>query len=575
MSISNNIQFYDLHTGKVVPKLGISFKNTWIGKIQFDKYNDSLIEVSTVKGRYTVNFQKAEIVQSSNFKLDEVVHKLLDSTELIVTRNYIRKLKNDRDVDLKFVEFDNLVGAEMYRENNLLITLSNSNEISFYRIDNLNKFLIINPKFNNEWITFNPAGYFVSSPKGDEKVYWSLGDRQLEFSDLSYKFNRPNLITETLSRIGNKDSVEQISQVTTESFSPYTVKLDPECKTGMSKSRYYRLKMQISKANKDVAEPTVLVKLSGKAQKYSIQNLDPTTRVLMSDLVLNDGDSNDIQIFLASKYVAYEYYVYCSEQGIPEQNLWFLGIGVGTYLDSTRVLSFAKKDITDVCNVLKNQEKIRYNHVFIDTLFDSNAGQDSVSNHLHDIMLNVQPSDVLVVYVSGHGVEYGDEFYLMRSSADWQKPDVGNTDINRIWDVYLKKRLNQSVSKTFLWLDMCSSAVIGNVGKPEFNFNMDYGSMSAFAATTANGEAKESKKYGNGGNGAFTAAMIEGMNCQADMKQSMCEYASGNCDSIVTVKELYDYVAKRVYKLTGKQIPEIGIQIGRMDCDITRYKICK
>ena len=73
------------------------------------------------------------------------------------------------------------------------------------------------------------------------------------------------------------------------------------------------------------------------------------------------------------------------------------------------------------------------------------------------------------------------------------------------------------------------------------------GGIAIFSASSAQEFSYEDKKWG-GGHGVFTYYLVTGLRGAAD----------ANADGIITIRELYDYVYRKVAESTGgKQHPEL------------------
>ena len=53
--------------------------------------------------------------------------------------------------------------------------------------------------YNGEWISYNKDGYFVASPDAGRHLLWRVDQTLYPFSDFSEKYNRPDLIAQSVS----------------------------------------------------------------------------------------------------------------------------------------------------------------------------------------------------------------------------------------------------------------------------------------------------------------------------------------------------------------------------------------
>ncbi|MEE2930535.1 MAG: hypothetical protein VX599_07455, partial [Pseudomonadota bacterium] len=86
--------------------------------------------------------------------------------------------------------------------------------------------------------------------------------------------------------------------------------------------------------------------------------------------------------------------------------------------------------------------------------------------------------------------------------------------------------------------------------------------VSVLASSAGRQESYEGAEYG-GGHGAFTAALIEGLNGRSDRE-------AGNSDGLVFVQELQTFVMRRVPQMTkGKQHPTVPLVSNLRDFPIS------
>jgi uncharacterized caspase-like protein len=180
-----------------------------------------------------------------------------------------------------------------------------------------------------------------------------------------------------------------------------------------------------------------------------------------------------------------------------------------------------------------------------------NQPSADVRHAIADFFHSKQPTDLLLLYFSGHGLRDGrDLLYLATPDSDIKLPRARSVDA-----AYIAQEMDESRSKRqVLILDCCFSGAFrqgitkSSVGQPvqtEAIFNGD--GRVVLAACDATQYAFEGDTLvGQGVRSVFTHYLVEGLtNLNAD----------ANGDGLVTVDELYDYLQPRVTAHTPTQKP--------------------
>ena len=261
-----------------------------------------------------------------------------------------------------------------------------------------------------------------------------------------------------------------------------------------------------------------------------------------------------------------------STEKLKKPNLYFVGIGASEYMDTTKNLKYAKKDIVDIQNTLK-KSKI-FNQTFSKTFYNENVTTDSLAT-IDNFLSTCTVNDVVITYYAGHGILNKDlEYYLATYNIDFFSPETSAIPYNALEE----KLINCSSRKKLLILDACHSGELdkenttvssGNVeigkdikfrsGITDLNLSTD-GSLEALKMVFADlkenngitvissaGGADYAVESDIWENGAFTYCMIQGLkNRKSNLGQN----------GVVTVSDILKYLQINVPILTnGYQIP--------------------
>lgn len=245
--------------------------------------------------------------------------------------------------------------------------------------------------------------------------------------------------------------------------------------------------------------------------------------------------------------------------------LYVLAVGVSKYASPDYQLDYAAKDATDFSRVFQQQESQLYRKVEVRLLTDDKAKRDDVLEGLEWIRRQATARDVAVVFLAGHGVNDDDGvYYYLPQDADADR-------LKRTGVIFteIRNTVTALPGKVLFFIDTCHA---GNVfGTARRAIPRDLTAMVnelssaengviVFAASTGRQFAQESTRWGNG---AFTLAVVEGMNGKADFS------GSGR----VTHKMLDLYVSERVKEMTrGKQSPVTIVPQGVPDFPVAAVK---
>jgi WD40 repeat protein len=227
--------------------------------------------------------------------------------------------------------------------------------------------------------------------------------------------------------------------------------------------------------------------------------------------------------------------------------LYVLAIGVSAYDKPEYRLNYAAKDARDFVATVQKQKGRMYSDVVVRLLADHDASSGSVIAGFTWLQQQVTPKDVGMVFIAGHGLndERG-RYYFLPANVDLDRLEATGVPFNEI-----RTRLANLNGKGLLFVDTCHA---GNVMGGRLGLSNDVNGMLnelsspeyglvVLASSTGKQFSLEDSSWGNG---AFTKALVEGLNGQADLKKR----------GRITHKMLDFYVSDRVDELThGQQTP--------------------
>ncbi|MBI3897401.1 MAG: caspase family protein [Gammaproteobacteria bacterium] len=248
------------------------------------------------------------------------------------------------------------------------------------------------------------------------------------------------------------------------------------------------------------------------------------------------------------------------EPVVKQPVLYVLAIGVSKYANAAYNLGFAAKDSVDFTQSLKLQEGLFYKNVVVRTLTSEQATRQAVIAGLAWLRNSVDPDDVGIVFMAGHGItDAGNIYYFLPHDADLTAPQatmVGEDDI--------REALIRIRGKALLFIDTCHAGkAVGLFTKHDVTMiaNKLSSPESGVVVFSSSDGRQDSLEDDSWGNGAFTKELIVGLKGKADFRH----------EGVVTYKGLDYFVSHEVKKLTkGRQTPVTIVPVGLTDFPLVK-----
>ena len=225
---------------------------------------------------------------------------------------------------------------------------------------------------------------------------------------------------------------------------------------------------------------------------------------------------------------------------------WAVVVGVSKFsgLKPEEQLQFADKDAQAFAKFIGSPRGRGVKAENITLMLNTEATMAAIKKRLGTTLpRNAKPNDVVYIFLATHGMVEKDvakAAYILGSDADPE--DLYGTAIPmKDLDDIISNRL-QSAGRIVLMADACHS---GNMGG--FNVGLQQAAVKrkeliGLMATRGQESSQEGPQF-CGGHGAFTCALLKGLDGEADADK----------DKTVTVSELIDYVGEHVRKATDNK----------------------
>jgi len=384
----------------------------------------------------------------------------------------------------------------------------------------------------NEWVVKAPEGLFDASASAMKMLYYIADKKIIELDQLKERYYEPLLLQKLL---GFSD--EELRDV--ESLSE--VDLFPDVQTKMEGEE-----LQIQLQNRGGGIGKVMVFVNGKevASDARGEVVDPDAGVANITFSLKDhpylisGQENMVEVkaynsdgYLVSRGAGVLYNPGDYEPAV-QPDLYILSCGVSDYSGNQIDLQYAAKDATDMAKALQigSEKLFGADRTYVYLLStDEGSLQPTKANiikTIEDIAAVASSSDLLVVYLSGHGINWGgqdgDFYYLTKdafsaSSESFSDPairestTISSTDLTEL----IKK---VPALKQVLIIDACASgkAVDNLMAKRDISSSTlraldrmkDRIGMHIITGCAADAVSYEASKFGQG---VLTFSLLEGI----------------------------------------------------------------
>lgn len=259
-----------------------------------------------------------------------------------------------------------------------------------------------------------------------------------------------------------------------------------------------------------------------------------------------------------------------------ERRLFMLSVGVGEYQDPRlKILRLRNPagDAQAVAEIFEAPAAVVYQNPEVVALTDKNATRSRIVEALTDLAARAQPDDVVVIFLAGHGLTVGGQYYY--AAGDMGADDPGAVDRlvhpkneaegkAALAELFERQGLSQAVlvpllqsisaGRVALILDTCYSAAAATgeaVLRHDLNVTVTnrLGHASGrFVLSSAFGTARDSGGEGMDEHGLFTGYLIRAFEGDADLGNS----------GIIDVPKLATYMKEHVIAHSEKMAAEFG-----------------
>jgi tetratricopeptide (TPR) repeat protein len=300
--------------------------------------------------------------------------------------------------------------------------------------------------------------------------------------------------------------------------------------------------------------------LSGKAVKFAADAMLSVGDNSV-DVRAVDVNGNQAQVLFKVRRVTPEPLAKKEERSVEPKlklpQLWAVIVGISEYQNKELQLSFAHKDAQALYSFLKSANGGAIPDDRIELLTNRNATRADIIRALNEKLRMAFEDDMVIIFIASHGVpeDVSGELYFLGYDTDAK--NIAGTAISQL-DV--EKAISTARAKRIVLIaDACHSGSVGlssdvarrssvasYVNRLLKEIAAAREGVAILTASSSNEFSQEGARWG--GHGVFTYHLLNGLKGEADT----------DSDGYVTIRELYEYVYRKVAGDTeGKQHPAL------------------
>ena len=239
----------------------------------------------------------------------------------------------------------------------------------------------------------------------------------------------------------------------------------------------------------------------------------------------------------------------------PRAMVWAVVVGVSKFRDPrVRGLRYTDKDALSFYDYLRSPYGGAVEHDRAKLLVNERATRAEILKAVKDVLKRAFEDDMVILYFATHGMVDADtdELYFLGYDTDPTNllaTGIAQSDLERLM------RISKAGKVVFI-TDACHSGGLGialamrgqeEVARFLAKVAEAKDGIAVLSASSANEFSQEGERWG-GGHGVFTYYLLRGLKGEADF----------DADGIVTIREAYDYLYRKVAEDTaGGQHPEL------------------
>jgi WD40 repeat protein len=398
---------------------------------------------------------------------------------------------------------------------------------------------------NGEWVAWTNSGHYASSPNGDKMIGWQINkgvDKAADYinaTQLAQHFYRPEIIDAAIQLGSAKQAVAQAENTDLKLLIEQVPKFEISSQSVTKGILSVKIKIP---ANTAPIEKFMVYVNGREVTPHKVRKMHPFIQQHKKTIhiPLEAGNNritirakNSIGITSAELKLQY-----AGASQIRQGNLHLVSIGISKYsnLNKDKQLKFAAKDAEAIHNLLQTKGKKLYRSIKAKLLSDNSNTQPTRKNIEQALkqLSNAQKNDTSIIFLSGHGMNIGKDYYLIPRDAKRRGSEMDKKTLVS-WQK-IQNALTNGLGRKILLIDTCHA---GNAFNPRLLKDSADQNIMVLSATDAESVSLEIERLQHG---VFTYSLLKGLKGKADM----FDEDHGK----ISFKELDTYVSLSVDKLT-------------------------
>ena len=508
--ITDAIDIIDIKSGNIITTLPnlleqvvyMRFKDD--NTLQLGLANGELIDWSL-----TTNSKKS--VSTLVDKLKTVDNK--GETYAYTTENGIARVGDAQgNVRLSIQNKDNLItDARLLAKGEKLLTVLESGDLALWDIASGKKMLRLFSSKQNGWTVMDAFGRFDGSEDAMENFTWIAENEEIPLDSFSENYYEPGLLATVLQGQDylNNDADRVVDGI---SLPP---KVDLQLAEQQSDSD--KVAVQLKVFDRGGGIDKVNVYHNGKLINHDDLVVTPTDgdaeqRTLTLKVTPNAGKntirvvaSNDLGIENGNTEVSFD-----GKTKAYDSSTRLMSVGINHYSDHNLNLAYSVADANLIQQTIKDSGKLTASKLLI----DQHATKAHILAELKELSQGAQ-QDVLIIYLAGHGMALGKEWYFLPYETKMQPTleQIAATGITatELSDIFKDSRIQHIL----LVVDSCYSGAgmdaFSKLENGQRYLSRKLGRSLGITIVTAAAKNQEASELKSLGHGVFTYLMSQEM----------------------------------------------------------------
>ena len=453
--------------------------------------------------------------------------------------------------------------------------------LRWYAVDDGRELLRAFVHPDERWVAWTPEGFFTASETGASLLQYVINRGAERLPDvvaaeqLAERYFRPDLVAARLS--GDEAAISAavaalgpVDDLLQQRQAPQVVLVGDERITVESIDFEHRIRLEAPEAGGlevvYIVNGVRIARPGARATRRDRRGI-VLDQPLTLDPTLPGEDCNRIEAYAQTKDGALRspsvtQTVCVNDPRYRPPRLFALVIGINEYFDGALGLRWARDDAERVADMLKTQGRGLYDEIRVVPLLDKDATKDNIEAAFIDLAGKVQPSDVFVLYMAGHGFATDGRYHFVPQEARFSN-SIALREASLAEERLTELLAGINTAKSLIILDTCESGAFSPIGSSQLawaargaqtKFAIDrlmrQTGRAVLAASSAHQEALEGYK----GHGLFTWVLLEAV-ASSDKR-----FGDGN--GLVGIAELNSHLAEEVPKLSKQVFGRAQVPMG-------------